>query len=661
MFKKINSEAYFFMFFPSLILLSILPFIADSFILPRMLFIILVIFFFVLKTNKIQFNFYSIVYFALAFISLISITYTINISETIFSSIFYIFLALLIVHIQIVSQNKVFKTNLTKGFIISSILIITLTGIELCVNKNISLKDVESFKYMRSLLGHKNIHSASLVLLLPFSLYGFFSFNKWFKFFSSVSILFSIVIILFLQARSSYLALVGMLLVLVAFFTVSSLKNSYKNFKPIIYIGILVSLFFVIFMYYKNPFQLEFIAVINKRFQSIFSYAKIASESNKTIHERFFLWKGTIQIIRDNFFFGIGAGNWKILFPFEGLEYSRAELGKIIFQRPHNDFLWVFSETGILSFILYLSIFIKSITDNLRNIFKLNASRNSKLISLFILSGITAYFIIANFSFPKENVFLSFIFISYLSFSNHNQKNLFAKNNLVVKKISLLFLIFLVSFVTFYRTINSYYLQKAKMFLSTNQWNKTINSAQKASSFFYNLSNTSTPVKWYEGVAWSNLNNYTNAKLSFEEALKHNPSHLQTINNLASSYEFLNLHQQAYNMYDSALKFSPLFYESIINISAIAYNQNKLERCFHYLSRIDTKQIDVDERYFYNLDLSLKAIINKLFEEEKINALNKQILLKNKNFLNATFIKSNGNYEKFLHLIVDTSKNNKDI
>ena len=58
------------------------------------------------------------------------------------------------------------------------------------------------------------------------------------------------------------------------------------------------------------------------------------------------IWESTLQLSHDNLFLGVGAGDWRItVLPYYnvnfGLEYEN-------WQRPHNDFLLVHSEKGII-------------------------------------------------------------------------------------------------------------------------------------------------------------------------------------------------------------------------------------------------------------------------------------------------------------------------
>ena len=74
--------------------------------------------------------------------------------------------------------------------------------------------------------------------------------------------------------------------------------------------------------------------------------------------DRLELWTRTIQLIKEKPLFGHGLSDWKI----EMLKYGNkglvSEDNNTFYQRPHNDFLWIMSETGIIGILLYVAVFI---------------------------------------------------------------------------------------------------------------------------------------------------------------------------------------------------------------------------------------------------------------------------------------------------------------
>ena len=57
---------------------------------------------------------------------------------------------------------------------------------------------------------------------------------------------------------------------------------------------------------------------------------------------------------------GVGLGQWRLVFPLYGKIQKFRESGEglveIFFQRPHNDYVWVLTETGIIGLLSYLAI-----------------------------------------------------------------------------------------------------------------------------------------------------------------------------------------------------------------------------------------------------------------------------------------------------------------
>ena len=67
---------------------------------------------------------------------------------------------------------------------------------------------------------------------------------------------------------------------------------------------------------------------------------------------RLAMWKHTIEIIADNPLTGVGLDNWEFVYP----RYDRGDkiTGASEPVRPHNDFLWIASELGLIGLALYL-------------------------------------------------------------------------------------------------------------------------------------------------------------------------------------------------------------------------------------------------------------------------------------------------------------------
>jgi len=85
---------------------------------------------------------------------------------------------------------------------------------------------------------------------------------------------------------------------------------------------------------------------------------RYSSWNSRSSQERLQLWENTVELIKEKPLLGHGIGNWPMVFPKTGLkDFVRIqERGRNFFMQPHNDYLKVWSETGLLGLMLFLSV-----------------------------------------------------------------------------------------------------------------------------------------------------------------------------------------------------------------------------------------------------------------------------------------------------------------
>jgi len=99
---------------------------------------------------------------------------------------------------------------------------------------------------------------------------------------------------------------------------------------------------------------------------------------------------------------GVGAGNWKIESPYyyKGYGFDKDQLNWV---RPHNDYLWVFSEKGIFGLISFLGIFFMLFW-YIAKIWHSDVPVDRKVFALLVFAGVIGYMIDSVFSFPLERI-----------------------------------------------------------------------------------------------------------------------------------------------------------------------------------------------------------------------------------------------------------------
>lgn len=134
--------------------------------------------------------------------------------------------------------------------------------------------------------------------------------------------------------------------------------------------SLLVFIFAIIFMYFRRKMPKRILILFVFSFCCIVSLAlfymnellQLARVDNGTAG-RDYLWLVAVQIISDNFFWGIGAGNLKEVgagylnnLPLIS-DWERNALLENAIQSSHNMYLEAFVDTGVIGVILYVLIF----------------------------------------------------------------------------------------------------------------------------------------------------------------------------------------------------------------------------------------------------------------------------------------------------------------
>lgn len=141
--------------------------------------------------------------------------------------------------------------------------------------------------------------------------------------------------------------------------------------------------------------------------------------SFETINSRIPTWINSLQLIKENFFIGTGIGNWKVMFP----KYSYAILDDIQIavdlrmEQAHNEYIQLFSELGIVGFLLLLGVIVFFIVEGLNYLIRQKdeklATQYVALVSCLIGVSVTAFF-----SFPWHmpvHILLTLVLLGIIS------------------------------------------------------------------------------------------------------------------------------------------------------------------------------------------------------------------------------------------------------
>jgi len=502
-----------------------------------------------------------------------------------------------------------------------------------------SWKDISAYMHkIKSTSANKNLLGSVLFLTLPYMAYEIMTYKKIAKYIA-ISIFFCALIILIIIQSRAVIGGIGISVIVLLGLMLGFRKQIYSERRIPSYVRY-ITVFFIIAL-------IVFVFLIPHLPNLL---------NTNTFFTRAYLWDNTLKMIKDNWLIGVGPGNWQVFFPAYGLEIfvNQVSYGLTTYQRPHNDFLWVFSESGIAGFLALIFLFVTCFIYT-KKILRRSLKQAEKLMALLIFSSLAGYQFIAFFDFPMERiehqvlVMTGFALITYLFIKSRTEKKI-----LHIKSVLTVIMLLVCAFsllVSGYRCKGEFHSRKLYDAHHAAQWDEMIAEADKAGNVFYIIDPMSAPLEWYKGVAFFSKGNIQEAFNSFEKAYQIHPYHIHVLNNLAGCYEKMQNHSKAIEFYTMALNISPKFYESRLNLSAVYFNMGNYNRAFETIDMCPASCTDPKYKSFLPSILKAKVIELRNKESDSSKKVNLTLLLDDEKKINDLYIQSKKNRCKFVQLI----------
>ena len=464
----------------------------------------------------------------------------------------------------------------------------------------------KEFDAIAATMGHKNLLSSIQFLMLPILIYTLAIGKRFFKILSGFSILLILITLFQTQTRAVLFA--------VGIFSISLLLLNKTKLHKKHFIGFLLSTILLLgsgfaIMKYTNRLD-AFIEEINRTL-------------NFTSSARYKLYNSSLQLIAEHPIFGVGPGNWKIDIWEYGLYIGT--LGKSFAQRPHNDFIWVFSEGGFIAGLAYILLFIILLRDS----YYLHKKRKEEdgIFYSLLFSCFLGFGFISLVDFPMERFSHNIIFFVLASFVIAGRIKKVKTKMPTWFKLLLIGVSFFAIYVASIRYQGEIHSANAIHFKAKGNWNHVIKAINKGyNPIYYEMENSSTPLLWYRGVAYFNQQKYDLALKDFKDAYKVNPYHVHVLNNLATSWEMKGDSKKAKKFYRDVFKVNPTFKESRVNLAAILFNEKQYVEALDVI--LQSKDLGYwtrkNENFQDNYDLYLKTIVNSWINSVYVNANNKE-------------------------------------
>ncbi len=481
------------------------------------------------------------------------------------------------------------------------------------------LFDVNS---ITSILGNKNFFAETLMLSLPFLLYSAWTEKSWVRIICCCTIILSVVLIIILQSLS---VLTAIIIGTIVYFTGRILTQKYHSSNPFfsrkksITAILTVVIIFIVGVFAFNtenaaPLKTKAHILINY-FQHPELIEETTSLNNNSSYERLLMIKNSLAMNRAHHWTGADADNWKIEVAKYGIGgTSFLNFGIMHYEHPHNEFLLLLTEQGIIGLLAFLSMLVISFYYGIR-ILKKSNDRSTQTLMLLMLAGVSAFSVDALFAYPASLFYPFILFILMLGIINSTYVKLFHQptntpSNNTVSFYWGAFILSLFSFFIIAKRFNGEgHLFKVLVAQHRTKWQEMISESLKAESWFYSVDNSGTPLKWYEGLGFFYQGDLNTAAEQFRLAEAHNPYHIQLLNDIGSGYEKQGDHFTAIQYFNRALSINNYYPDALLNASAAFYNMNLPDSSYRLLLR--HPPYDRSGKYKHDLNFVLQALALK--------------------------------------------------
>jgi O-antigen ligase len=424
----------------------------------------------------------------------------------------------------------------------------------------------ESVYNITGLFQHKNLLSGALLISLPFAFLATTEGNGWEK---KGALILSIVLLLelfMLRTRGAWLGIIGagIMTIPIAWVMGGEAKKSLK----------------LLLRWW--PALIVVLAVL------VFSVSRETAGSQllneRNISHRFAFWENTLEMFKEHPITGVGNGNWRIYFPKYGLENTDTQVmnGITGIQRPHNDYLWILSEQGLIGLILFLGIL---------GLAKWHLFRREKPQSieeaksrLIIWFGFIAFCLFAFGDFPYERSAHMAMFFLLLALMSHEGAELPSLKLPAIPMLLLFGGVAVGSAIVSRQRLQSEEDTKLVHQYNAQQNKLIIKAAKDAESDYYHIDNFTNPLPYYAALGEIYLaKDLKAAEANLNRALELHPWHILSLNQFGNLYKQQKKWGQAENYFDQALALSPEFEMARLNKAEALIEKEKWDEAFLWM------------------------------------------------------------------------------
>ena len=458
-----------------------------------------------------------------------------------------------------------------------------------------------------STLGIRNFASEYLIGVIPFAFISLIiSKSKRTK----IIFLFVIICVLsylfLLRSRAAYVTLLISLIFFVTLLIIFYKKNNFKlNIKKdlsLITLALIIS--FLIGFFQPTNIDKE-----RKNLQT--TVTSVFDTDYAPNVARIKYYKTSFEMLKGSPLLGIGTGAWFGLYSkYNGEDYTDESIFFTANLNPHNDFLEILTENGIIGFLFFITLIVLSFI-------KLIKHCNKNIYFIALTTSFISIIIVSLFSFPKDNTSVMLLFFLAIGLANSAYTIPDAENKGQLKiNFKLLSLVLsLIILVTIPYNLLRYKYEKnylSAMFdKAAGRYSDMNKKLENIATEFYPTDPNKMPLSYYKGVGFYQEKKYEKALENFQSALSITPYVPQILSNTATSFYMLNDVENAETVLLDLKQMFPNYIEPQINLLAIYTNTGKDSLAINLIKELEDKNLQPENIKNFSVFTKIKKHYNE--------------------------------------------------
>lgn len=443
-------------------------------------------------------------------------------------------------------------------------------------------------------MGNRNLFGSGQVLLLPFTLWCFFTQRGIWKYIAATALPILLFSILVSQTRSAWVGL--FLFIILALILIISQKSQFGTIIQKYGTRITVAMAGLIALMIGLGIILPQGKIVRETMGRLINSPSELFTENTSANFRLIASRDCYHMMMDHPMLGVGPGNWRLLVSNYSLGDRANRRGYALRIRPHNDFGEIGAERGIPGLVAYLGIWVFLCLTAFKLLhFKQNLG-DQLLLVLLIIAVFGAMWVDMLVSFPNERIEHSLYYLFFwgiLLGLRQTEEKTPVQNTFSVSILALLITVPLFNLMLgVYKFKYEYHLTYANAYKKaalTNPfyWDKMIEHAKKAKSPFQRIGPVGDPITMYEAIGYKGKKQFDKALQAIELAAQEHPNSARVYSTMGTIYAEQKNYPKAIESYKRALEIAPAYQTAFKNLALCYYNTGDYANTVKALNKVD--------------------------------------------------------------------------